>query len=87
MGHGKIAVHYREPFSFVTSTIWSWDVRCARPKERMKLTSNLGGHLFFLLQKMDLNKDGYVSLEEFLTTCQTDDTVRESVQAFTGVSI
>ncbi len=36
---------------------------------------------------MDLNKDGFVSLDEFLSTCHSDDTIRESVAAFTGVNI
>ncbi len=40
-----------------------------------------------LLQKMDLNKDGYVSLEEFLESCQSDETISQSVNAFTNVVI
>jgi hypothetical protein len=36
---------------------------------------------------MDLNGDGVVSLDEFLQTCQTDETMRLSVHAFANVTI
>ncbi len=36
---------------------------------------------------MDLNGDGYVSLEEFLQTCQNDATMTESVCAFANVVV
>lgn len=39
------------------------------------------------LQKMDLNRDGFVSLEEFLHCCQNDDTIAQSIEAFTNVTI
>ena len=38
-------------------------------------------------QKMDLNGDGFVSLEEFLQTCQSDQTMCESVCAFSNVVV
>lgn len=39
------------------------------------------------LQKMDLNGDGVVSMEEFLESCQSDETISQSVLAFTDVAI
>ena len=38
-------------------------------------------------QKMDLDGDGFVSLEEFLQTCQSDETMCKSVCAFSNVVV
>lgn len=36
----------------------------------------------FLLQKMDINKDGLVSLEEFLECCKYDEEIKRSMSVF-----
>ena len=36
------------------------------------------------LQKLDLNGDGVVSMEEFLEACKADETIYQSVDAFTN---
>ena len=36
---------------------------------------------------MDLNGDGVVSYEEFLVSCTSDETISQSVNAFTNVVI
>jgi len=41
----------------------------------------------FIFQKMDLNGDGVVSLEEFLLVCLEDESIRRSIIAFSTVSI
>lgn len=37
---------------------------------------------FFFLQKMDLNKDGVVTLEEFLDSCMSDEDISQSMAVF-----
>ena len=36
------------------------------------------------LQKLDLNGDGVVSMDEFLEACKADETIYQSVDAFTN---
>ena len=40
--------------------------------------------LFENLQKLDLNGDGVVSMDEFLEACKADETIYQSVDAFTN---
>nr|XP_018910793.1 PREDICTED: Kv channel-interacting protein 1-like isoform X1 [Bemisia tabaci] len=36
----------------------------------------------FIFQKLDLDKDGIVTLDEFLRSCKNDDTIRKSLYSF-----
>jgi Ca2+-binding EF-hand superfamily protein len=38
--------------------------------------------VFFFFQKMDLNKDGVVTLEEFLDSCMSDEDISQSMAVF-----
>ena len=40
--------------------------------------------LIIFFQKLDLNGDGVVSMDEFLQVCQADETIYHSVNAFTN---
>jgi Ca2+-binding EF-hand superfamily protein len=41
-----------------------------------------GEHVERVFQKMDLNKDGVVSLQEFLESCSNDETITKSMHVF-----
>ena len=38
----------------------------------------------YLFQKLDLNGDGVVSMDEFLEACKADETIYQSVASFTN---
>ncbi|OWK02290.1 hypothetical protein Celaphus_00017871 [Cervus elaphus hippelaphus] len=42
-------------------------------------------HVDIFFQKMDKNKDGIVTLDEFLESCQEDDNIMRSLQLFQNV--
>ncbi|XP_028840348.1 Kv channel-interacting protein 1-like [Denticeps clupeoides] len=42
-------------------------------------------HVEVFFQKMDKNKDGVVTLEEFVQACEEDDTMMRSMQLFENV--
>jgi len=39
-------------------------------------------HIVAFFQKMDLNKDGVVTLEEFLDSCMSDEDISQSMAVF-----
>ncbi|PKU29808.1 kv channel-interacting protein 1 isoform x1 [Limosa lapponica baueri] len=42
-------------------------------------------HVEVFFQKMDKNKDGVVTLDEFIESCQEDDNIMRSLQLFENV--
>ncbi|XP_074259594.1 calsenilin isoform X4 [Saimiri boliviensis] len=78
---GNGAIHFEEMLAIMKS-IYDMMGRHTYPILREDAPAE---HVERFFQKMDRNKDGVVTIEEFLETCQKDENIMSSMQLFENV--
>uniref|UniRef100_A0A2K5LSF8 Kv channel-interacting protein 4 n=2 Tax=Cercopithecinae TaxID=9528 RepID=A0A2K5LSF8_CERAT len=78
---------HREPFTFqemldIMKAIYDMMGKCTYPVLKEDAPRQ---HVETFFQKMDKNKDGVVTIDEFIESCQKDENIMRSMQLFENV--